>query len=155
MAWRRHLCSLGPCHGIDCSVSRYRLPRVTVSIARRPTSIGARGSILCSVGPSTCPTILHYDLVFQIWKTRSIDWRIRKHRDPPRAFKGSRTHSRSPLHANHSPLCGVQALVDTALESSASAPSNAVPTGIWELRSGEWLAYRNMCAVEAARHGTS
>ena len=42
------------------------------------------------------------------------------------------------LNDNHLALCDFQAIVDTALESSASALSNAVSTRIWELRSGEW-----------------
>lgn len=47
------------------------------------------------------------------------------------------------LNADHSPLCGVQAVVDTTLESSDSAFSDAVPTTAWELRSGEWSACKN------------
>ena len=38
----------------------------------------------------------------------------------------------SPSDANHSPLSGFQALVDAALESAASALSNAVSTRIGE-----------------------
>ena len=42
------------------------------------------------------------------------------------------------MNENHLALCDFQAVVDTALESSASALPNAVSTRIWELRSGEW-----------------
>ena len=59
--------------------------------------------------------------------------------------------SRAHLHANHSPLCGFQALVDTALESSASALSIAMTKSIRELRSGEWL----VCKSELESAGVS
>ena len=36
--------------------------------------------------------------------------------------------SSSLLHADHSPLCGFQTVVDAAMESPASAPSNAAST---------------------------
>ena len=45
--------------------------------------------------------------------------------------------SSSPLNVNRSPLCGFPALVDAALESSASALFNAVSASIWELSSGK------------------
>ena len=47
------------------------------------------------------------------------------------------------LNADHSPLRDFQTLVDTALESSGSAISSAVSTSIWELRSGERVAFKN------------
>ena len=49
----------------------------------------------------------------------------------------------SIMHTGYSPLRAFQAVVDTTLESSASALSNAVSTSIRELRSGEWLACKS------------
>ena len=51
--------------------------------------------------------------------------------------------SSSLFNPNHSPLCGCQALVDTALESPASALPNAVTTSTWKLHSGEWVAFKS------------
>ena len=42
-------------------------------------------------------------------------------------------------HASHSPLPRFRALVDTALESPASALSNAVSTSTWKPGNAEWL----------------
>ena len=50
------------------------------------------------------------------------------------------------LHAKHSPLRGLQAVVDRALKRYAKAFSNAMSTIIWELRSGEWEACK--CGLE-------
>ena len=47
------------------------------------------------------------------------------------------------LHADHSPRCGIPALVDAALERSASILPNALSVSIWELRSGEWSAFKS------------
>ena len=46
----------------------------------------------------------------------------------------------SLLHAGHSPPRGFQTVVDAALESPASALSNAISTSIWKPRGGEWPA---------------
>ena len=59
--------------------------------------------------------------------------------------------SSSLMNADHSLLCTFQALVDTVLESFASALSDTASTGIWELRSGEWLA----CKSELGSAGTT
>ena len=53
------------------------------------------------------------------------------------------------MHANHSPLSGFLALVDAALESPASALSNAVSMTVWKPRSEEWLACKS--ELESAR----
>ena len=68
--------------------------------------------------------------------------------------KGSRmvvvpADSSSLLNANHSPLCGFQALIETVLESSASALPNTVSTRILELRIGKWSACKSK--LESAR----
>ena len=49
----------------------------------------------------------------------------------------------SLFNASHPPMRCLQALVDMALERSASALSNAVSISIWELRSGEWSAFES------------
>ena len=56
----------------------------------------------------------------------------------------------SLLLTTHPPLCGFQAVVDTALENPASALSNAVSTTAWKTRS-EWLA----CKGESESAGLS
>ena len=53
----------------------------------------------------------------------------------------------SLLNANHSPPCGFQALVDTALETSA-AFSSAVLTSIKEVNNGEWSAFKRELTSE-------
>ena len=49
---------------------------------------------------------------------------------------------------SYTPLRGFQAVVDTALESSVEALSNAVSTSAWKPRSDEWLAFKS--ELEAA-----
>ena len=55
----------------------------------------------------------------------------------------------SLLHAGHSPLRDFQTVVDAALESPASASSNAVATSFWKPCSDEWLECKS--ELESAR----
>ena len=65
--------------------------------------------------------------------------------------KGSSTKladSSALLHAGNSPPRGFLALVDAALESSASGLSNAVSTSIWELHSDDWSVCKSELNLE-------
>ena len=57
------------------------------------------------------------------------------------------------LNAHHSPLRGFEALVHTALESSAIALSIAVSTSASKSRSGEWSACTSELESAALRCG--